>query len=634
MNLRAALLGCSTGQLARIAAAWRLPVEAGTLRRELVESVAGRIEDAIADAGLWAMLGATATDVMRLLVRAGGRHEAELAARRATRSVQGYADADAPDAVAEMEQAVSLLLERGLLVRTFNTEEQQRGIYLVVPDEVLVAARTALGHVAAMPFAPAESPTVFAVSDLAGDLFVLGSALRREAWSAASRGLAGRSPRSVDQILARLRRLPGGGPGDPGRRWRFLLWVAQRAGWFSRDRLPTPDDDRFERLLAEPDALPALALAAGPVSTDGAPATPDARSGARQRQADALHLLSELDGDSWWDAGTVATWLADTLSEPHGRDSQAAPRNPRDRARERLEAQFHRWLVGRWFWLGLVDWGHNAAGWAVLRPTPFLRALATGRAPASRPSPVACTLATDGRLELLAPPGVDLQRMFRAERYLAFGGGGVTEPRRYGLTPASVDRGVRLGGDADELQVLLERLTQRTLPTAWTAAIQRWLDDASRLRLTPRLVLSSARPGPLAEALAIPAAREAVIETVSPRHALVAGPRVAELLAELAQAGQPVEVDAGLRAEPSDSGRAAALANGVAETAWVALEVLRRLAPDVIEGQRDFQAARGQLDAVLPAGLVESLHRRAASIVAAMALRKRPPSRPTRPRVV
>ncbi len=631
MNLRAALLGCSTGQLARIAAAWKLPVEAGTLRRELVEAVAARLEYGIADPGLWVTLGEPVADVMRLLVQAGGRHESQLLTRRVARNTPTEPDAAGSDS----EQAVSLLLERGLLVRTFSTEEQQRGIYLVVPDEVLAAARATLGSSAGQAaLLPADTPTQRAVSDLAGDLFVLGSALRREAWSAASRGLAGRPPRTVDQILTRLRRLPDGGPGDPGRRWRFLLWVAQRAGWFTRDRLPVPDDDRFERLLGKPDALPALALAAGPVSTDGAPATSDARSGARQRQADTLQLLSELDGGSWWDAEGVVTWLADTLDEPHVTGPQAAPRHPRDRARERLEAQLHRWLGGRWFWLGLVDWGHNADGWSVLRPTPALRAMTTGRAPVSRLSPVACTLAPDGRLELLAPPGADVQRLFRAERYLAFGGGGVTEPRRYGLTPASVDRGVRLGGDADELQVLLERLTQAPLPRAWTTAIRRWLDDASRLRLTPGLLLSSARPEPLAEALAIPAARKAVVEFVSPRHALVAGARVAELLAELAQAGQPVDVDAGLRAEPTDPGRAAALANGVAETAWVALEVLRRLAPDVIEGQRDMQAARGQLDAVLPAGLVESLHRRAASLVAAMAQRKRPAARPTRPRVV
>jgi hypothetical protein len=227
-----------------------------------------------------------------------------------------------------------------------------------------------------------------------------------------------------------------------------------------------------------------------------------------------------------------------------------------------------------------------------------------------------------------------MPRLFRAECYLAFGGGGGPEPRRYALTPASVDRGVRLGGDVEELRDLLERLTQRPLPRAWTDPMSRWQDSALRLRLTPALLLSSARPEPLTEALATPAALDAVQERLSPRHALVDGAQIARLLADLAQAGHPVDVDDGLRAEPASTGRASALANGVAETAWVALEVLRRLAPDVVDGQRDLQAARTRLDAVLPADLIEGLHRRASSIVAAMGQRKRPHSRQHRPRVV
>jgi hypothetical protein len=114
---------------------------------------------------------------------------------------------------------------------------------------------------------------------------------------------------------------------------------------------------------------------------------------------------------------------------------------------------------------------------------------------------------------------------------------------------------------------------------------------------------------------------------VAPRHALVHGERVAELLAELARAGLPVDVDPGLRAEPADLGRAAALATGVAETAWVVIEVLRRLAPEVVAEQRDLVAARGRLDAVLAASVLEALNRRAATIVAAIASRRRPRAR-------
>src|SRR5947207_3105485 len=85
------------------------------------------------------------------------------------------------------------------------------------------------------------------------------------------------------------------------------------------------------------------------------------------------------------------------------------------------------------------------------------------------------------------------------------------------------------------------------------------------------------RPRAPREALAIEAARDAVVEQLSPRHVVIAGERMAALLADLARAGLPVEIGAGLRAEPADAARSAALAGGVAETAWVALEALRRI---------------------------------------------------------
>src|SRR4051794_20968627 len=86
MNLRTALLGCSSGQLARIAAAWTLDVEAGTLRRELVELVAARIVAEGEGARLWQTLGETEAQALKLLMRAGGRHENELLVRRLGRT--------------------------------------------------------------------------------------------------------------------------------------------------------------------------------------------------------------------------------------------------------------------------------------------------------------------------------------------------------------------------------------------------------------------------------------------------------------------------------------------------------------------------------------------------------------------
>src|SRR4051812_703078 len=85
MDLRTALLGCSSGQLSRIAAAWALDVEAGTLRRELVEAAGGRIVRELEDGGVWDSLGEVELLVLSVLLRASGRHEADLLGRRVGR---------------------------------------------------------------------------------------------------------------------------------------------------------------------------------------------------------------------------------------------------------------------------------------------------------------------------------------------------------------------------------------------------------------------------------------------------------------------------------------------------------------------------------------------------------------------
>lgn len=617
MNLRTALAGCSSGQLARIAAAWKVAVEAGTLRRELVELLATRIVDEADAATTWAGLGVAEAEVVRLLVRAGGRHEEDLLLRRLGSDLSAGHDADGVRA--DVEAALRDLVERGLLYRVFDADEQRRGVYLALPDELLVTARQRVGgSVRAEPDLPAAdlAPERVAHAKLAVDLFVLASALRREAWGLASRDLAGRPARTVGQIVGRLRQLPDDGPGDPGRRWRFLLWLSQRAGWISRDGWPTPDEDAVERLLREPAELPALALSAGPVS-DGGQSARDDQMGARRRQADALHLLSELGADGWWSVGDLVGWLASELT---GRPAPTATTRERS-DRRRLEDQLARWLAGRWYWLGLVAWGWDGDGWGLVAPTDALRSLATGRQPAQRHLPKRCTVTGPSRFEV--PPDADLATLFRAERYLAYTGDEQGH-RRYGLTPASFDRGVRLGGDADELRGLLVRLLGGPVPADWLEALERWAGGSSRLTLGARLVLASEQPETLSEVLAVREAGDAVTDVISSRHALVDGEHVAGLLAELARAGLPVEIDPGLRVEPRAAGRAAALANGVAETAWVALEVLRRLAPELVAEQRDLQSARARLDAVLAAGAIEALDRRAASIVAAIANRRRP----------
>ncbi|MFN8637368.1 MAG: hypothetical protein U0893_26250 [Chloroflexota bacterium] len=625
MKLHGLLEGCSSSQLARLAAAWQLPVEAGTLRRELVELLVAQIGAGLTDQQTWAALEGRRRDAARVLARAGGRHEADLLAQRLLGVSPRAADLDdeARAVVHELDTATASLLDRGLLFRVFDGDEGRQGVYLVMAEEGLEAARAALGDDRAggglNPFD--STPEHVTAIDLHADLFVLASALRREAWSAASRKLAGRPARSVGQLLSLLQRQAADGPGVPGQRWRFLLWIAQRAGWLRRDGWPLPDDERLERLLRQPDTIVQEALAVSPVAGTEVRGRND-RPRAGRRQADALQLLSELDVDRWWPADRVASWLAETLTSERADDSRGG--NLAHRRRAQL---YQRWLAGRWFWLGLVRWGGDDADWTHVAPTPSLLSLMRGTSSPGHAAAVPCLL--ESQLHLLAPPGADLPTLSRAERYLAFGGSG-DEGRHYTVTPASFERGVRLGGDADELASLLARLAQQPLPVSWQQAIHAWTDERRRLQLGARLLLWSEEPGVLAESLRSVGAGDDGLEQISERHALVRGDRVAQLLTALAQAGLPVDVEPGVRAEPTRPGQAASLADGVAETAWVALEVLRRLAPDVVADRRDLRAASGRIESVLSPRQLEALERRATTIAAAIADRRRPRKRATR----
>jgi hypothetical protein len=526
-------------------------------------------------------------------------------------------DAESLDAI---DRAVASLVERGVLFRVFDADEQRRGIYLVLPAELMegVLAHAGRGDSELSPVTGVE-PDRLGVIDLAADLFTLASALRREAWGEASRGLAGRRSHSVGEILGRLRQSSGDGPGDPGLRWRFLLWLAQRAGWISREPWPLPDDEQIEQLVAVRQSLPREALSASPTGDSQAQKGGAGPHDARRRQADALHLLSELTGDGWWSVDTVISWLSSHLGDVSGVFGEAE----RNRERRRLEAQLRRWLAGRWYWLGLVRWGWDGADWSLVAATEALQALTSGRPPTAGPQPALCV--ADEALRLVAPSEANLAALYRIERYLAFGGAD-DEGRRYGLTPASFDRGVRLGGDADEARDLLRVLIGGPVPAAWDAAIDGWLQGASRVSLVARLLLTSERPASLDAALGQRSAVSAKIERISPQHALIKGEHVARLLADLAQAGQPVDVEPGLRTEPTSAGRSAVLGNGTIEAAWVALEVLRRLAPDMAQ-PADLESARRRLEVSLGPRALNALDRRATSFVAALANQRRSRSR-------
>jgi hypothetical protein len=620
MKLRQALQGCSSGQLARIVASWALPVEAGTLRRELVDQIAEWLEREAQVADFWSRLDARERDVLGALVRAGGRHDAELLVRRLTSSLP--LDVDPEMDQRQVHLALTGLLERGILYRLFEAAEQRQGVSFVLPDELVEGARSTLGPspVTAGP-TPVDPPSIVVRCTPADDLFALASALRREAWGAPSRGLAGRPVRSAGQILARLGASGQPGPGQPAQRWRFLLWVAQRAGWIDRAPLPRPHDDAVPRLLRAPQSFPARALEAGPASASGRDGRGSATAVARPQrlQPDVLQLLSELPAGLWWSPVALAAWVTDQLSEDTG--DARRPSRLADRQRRTVE----RWLAGRWYWLGLIEWGRTDGGWTAVRPTSALRSVMTGRAvdvPGNAHS--ACIAGAD--LTLLAPSATDLAALYRAEPYLVYGGSDAAG-RRYRLTPPSFERGLRRGGSASDLAVLVAQLTNEPLPDSWRTKIEQWSRPEGRLRLSAELILAADDEQTMADALVQAAARDAVIERLSATRARIDGARLVALLTDLASAGQPVEIDPGLRAEPTHAGRAAALSGSAAEAAWIGLEIARRLAPEIVDGQRDLSAARQQLEAIFSEARLEALGRRVASIVSAASDRKKPRAR-------
>jgi len=489
----------------------------------------------------------------------------------------------------------------------------------------VMAAWARDGTMPARPLAPA-APTEIAASDVVHDLFVLASALQREARAATSRGLTGRPARSIGQVLTGLRAQTADGPGEPARRWQFLLWVGKRLGWLGGGSWPVPDDERVAQLLGDRLAAVREVLSGAGTESRSDRLSERGRSLA-QLHADVLQILSEVDPEVWWPVDELLGYVGDQLGADWNGEQSASPAGSVRRAREAVR----RWLAGRWHWLGLVDWGKQEGNWTLVAITPALSRLMGGLPPDRAGEAAPCALVEPR--QLIAPASADLATLYRCERYLAYRGGDADE-RRYDLTPASVARGIRLGGDEDDLLASLARLLQSSVPPTWTASIRTWCRANSALRIEPRLLLVASDEAALAAALATHDARRAVTSQLSPRHAIVSPERLPDLLTGLAAAGQPVDVDAGLRVEPRRLAQAAALGNGAAEAAWIALDVLRRLGGEVVAEQRDLTIALGALEATLSAQVLETLERRARTIAALLADRREPRRRPQRRRRV
>ena len=639
VSLRQALLSCPTGLLHKMAQAYGLRVESTTLRPELVAALTTTIDERAAYPELWDRLDMHEAVAVSIAARSERGVEADTLVRRMAAEAPGgspggqlagalgESPGGQPTDPAPLAAAVARLVERGLLFRTFSTEGPARGTFLVVPDELRGPARDRLAVSSPLAgLARPAPPDAVRHHDLRRDVFELASALRREAWNAASRGIVGRPERGLDQVLTRLRDAASEDDARVRReRWRFLVALGRRGGWLQPGAWPSPVDEQVVGLLAEGGGL-AEALWRAYLGTR------EGRHEATRLPATVedglLQSLAEIAPGTWFDARVLAEALAASAAVggpgSPGPGTAVPPRAPAV-ALEDL-------LTGPWSWLGLVDRGRDRDAWSLVGTTPALGLVGGKGAPVSDTEPVSdaepatCRLQDD--LLLIAPPAADLAALYEAEPYLALERSG--PERRYRLTAGSVARGCRLGGSVEVLAAVLERLARGMIPASWRTAIEQWTSNTRRVRIAARITLETDGTPDLDRVLATLGGDATGVERLSERHAAVPADALARVIQRLGDAGVPVDLAPELRLDPRRPERAAALGAEGADMVWVLVEALRRLDPGVVEHDPALGALAAALDAITPARARATLERRAAGLAARIADRQSRRPRPTR----
>ena len=213
----------------------------GTLRHEFVDALHTAIIDGISAETFAAQLDELSRRILVLLVRSHGRHEAEFLARRLLAETGDTGD----DAIAQVEAGVARLVELGLFYRLFESEGAVRRTMLVMPDEI-VASITAWLPIGQSLRPRSSVPAGDDAAQRSGARSVCpGERPPARSTRRTFTGSAGRPERTVAQIVSGLRSQTPDGPGEPARRWQFLLWVGKRVGWFGDDGWPPPDDERI-----------------------------------------------------------------------------------------------------------------------------------------------------------------------------------------------------------------------------------------------------------------------------------------------------------------------------------------------------------------------------------------------------
>jgi len=621
MKLPRALAQCSIGLLHKIADSVRLPTDAATLPAELVDRLTSALAQASSEGELWSGLAPEERVPIDLLVRSGGRHPADLLERR----LRGALPGPIKGHTADPSQVLHRLLERGIVFRVFEGGSSTPETAYVLPDEYLDAARQAVAGSASV-VRPAEGPpSDVRQNDPRRDCFVLASALRREIWNLPRRQLSGKPGPRLEQLLGRLRAaIRGPDAGAERERWAFFLRLGRRLGWLRATGWPVPDDQAVERILGEPD----LAVREGWAAwlSDPRAGSRQMRAGGSHQQRDLLLLLGELSHTDWYRWEDLAAIAAPDLAEPTGSARAGLASFGSGPSARALgggagnAAELHRWLLGPWWWLGLVRWARERDAWTLLAPTAVLATLESG-AVGVLPAPRPCRFVDD--LGLIAPLTADLATLYRAERYLGYVGG--VEPRRYRLTAATFARGVRLGGSVEEATKLFEDLQQGSLLAPWASVLGRWATTLKHVQVDAKLMLTAADPETLQRLLEVPGVLDGVDEVLSARHASIAAHELERLLFRLDEAGIPIDLSAGVRLYPSEPARAAAVGGDAAATLWLVLEAIERVDGGLLEELPEAGRIREGLEVVIPTDARADLERRADALAARLIAKRRAP---------
>ncbi|MFN8521937.1 MAG: hypothetical protein U0821_02405 [Chloroflexota bacterium] len=487
-------------------------------------------------------LDAPTRDALTLLVGADGTMAEGLLARRlAARHGLDQARAEA---------CVQTILAEGVAYRA--SLPPGGSLQLIIPTDLL----TSVGTAVSLPSALRDAPTIDEVTSgsLTANVFLLMSALRSEGWRAAARRPAGARRASADALLHSLK--PASQPWTPvpvDQSWAALLRACRGARLLEPGSLPTPDGQAVIGLLGDERALTEALLRAVARSAR--------RDRAEQLLRDFLGFLAGASPLEWRQADAVLGQAHDELSTADG---------PRDR-----HGLLREWALCTLPSLGLIQWGRSQGVWTWIRPTSALLSYVgrDAKPPDTRDGFKCAIRGLAGARQMLCEPSPSI--LFRLEAYLQIES--VTDGRTYAASSASIARGVRLGGSAEDLVGLLTLTLTGADRAAALAEADRLARRATRVRVSTSLAIRSDDPNVVdgarqafADLLLDPEMGDCGTLYVKEQH-------LQAVMAGLARDDVVVDLAPSLRLDRNDGDRVGRIGESAVETLWVLATAIRTL---------------------------------------------------------